>query len=82
MTKVGCCSQPTTGNTDQVKAFVPGDNGAWVVGLLSNELFGHVVASDVFGIAYVVPMADIFHDIQLRLSLDAVKLGAQGNLTH
>ena len=52
----------------------PGDSGAWVVDSASNQLYGHVVASDVFGVSYVVPASDVFTDIQLRLCLKAVKL--------
>lgn len=51
-----------------------GDSGAWVIDPVTNELYGHVVASDVFGIAYVIPIDDIFKDIKLRLSLKAIKL--------
>ncbi|KAH8659381.1 hypothetical protein BGZ60DRAFT_456975, partial [Tricladium varicosporioides] len=50
----------------------PGDSGAWVVDSISNQLYGHVVASDVFGVSYIVPASDVFRDIQLRLSLKAV----------
>jgi hypothetical protein len=52
----------------------PGDSGAWVVDSASNQLYGHVVASDVFGVSYIVSASDVFRDIQLRLSLKAVKL--------
>ncbi|KAE8443140.1 hypothetical protein EG329_002309 [Mollisiaceae sp. DMI_Dod_QoI] len=52
----------------------PGDSGAWVVDLASNQLYGHVVASDVFGVSYIVPAFDVFRDIQLRLSFKTVKL--------
>jgi hypothetical protein len=51
-----------------------GDSGAWVVDALTNELYGHVVASDVFGIAYVVPIEDIFKSIKIQLSLQAIGL--------
>jgi hypothetical protein len=53
-----------------------GDSGAWVVDYLTGELYGHLIASDVFGVAYVIPINDIFQDIQLRLSLEGVKLPA------
>jgi hypothetical protein len=53
-----------------------GDSGAWVVDYLTGELYGHLVASDVFGVAYVIPINDIFQDIQRRLSLEGVKLPA------
>ncbi|PQE19035.1 Ankyrin repeat domain-containing 52 protein [Rutstroemia sp. NJR-2017a WRK4] len=52
----------------------PGDSGAWVVDDITNEVYGHVVASDVFGRAYVVPINDIFEDIKRRLSLEMVTL--------
>jgi hypothetical protein len=45
-----------------------------VVDSESNQLYGHVVASDVFRVSYIVPASDVFRDIQLRLSLKAVKL--------
>lgn len=48
-----------------------GDSGAWVVDILTNELYGHVIASDVFGTAYVVPIHDIFKAIKIQLSLQA-----------
>jgi len=56
-------------------ALSPGDSGAWVVDY-NGGLYGHVIASDVFGSSYVVPMADIFQDIKLRLSLENIKLPA------
>jgi hypothetical protein len=56
-----------------------GDSGAWVVDYLTGELYGHLIASDVFGVAYVIPINDIFQDIQLRLSLEGVELPAGHN---
>jgi hypothetical protein len=61
-------------NADYSTALKPGDSGAWVVDDTTNEVYGHVVASDVFGVAYVVPINDIFEDIKLRLSLEVVDL--------
>jgi hypothetical protein len=46
---------------------VAGDSGAWVVDPATNQLYGHVVASDVFGTAYVIPIHDIFKDMKLQL---------------
>ena len=51
-----------------------GDSGAWVVDPLTSELYGHVVASDVFGIACVIPIEDIFKAIKTQLSLQAIRL--------
>jgi hypothetical protein len=51
-----------------------GDSGSWVVDAESLELYGHVVASNVFGQVYVVPIGDIFEDIRHRLSAQSVSL--------
>ena len=51
-----------------------GDNGAWVIDPVTDELYSHVIASNVFGIAYIIPIEDIFKDIKYRLSLQAIKL--------
>ncbi|KAK0646937.1 hypothetical protein B0T16DRAFT_414482 [Cercophora newfieldiana] len=45
----------------------PGDSGSWVVDPCTSEVLGHVVAKDVFGDAYVIPMTDILNDIKSRL---------------
>lgn len=41
---------------------------------MTDELYGHVVASDVFGNSYVVPIFDLFDDITNRLSAHSVSL--------
>jgi hypothetical protein len=61
-------------SADLNKVLQTGDSGAWVIDVLTNSLYGHVVASDVFGISYVVPIQDAFQDIKLRLSLEAIDL--------
>ena len=38
------------------------------------EVYGHVVASDAFGEAYVVPLRDTIQDIQARLNSKTVRL--------
>jgi hypothetical protein len=40
----------------------------------SRELYGHVVASNVFGQVYVVPIGDIFEDIRYSLWAQSVSL--------
>jgi hypothetical protein len=45
-----------------------------VVGDTTSKVYGHVVASDVFGTAYVVPIEDLLRDIRLRLSAVSVNL--------
>jgi hypothetical protein len=40
----------------------------------TSEVYGHVVASDAFGEAYVVPLRDTIQDIQTRLNSKTVRL--------
>ncbi|KAH8599530.1 hypothetical protein B0O99DRAFT_495741, partial [Bisporella sp. PMI_857] len=40
-----------------------GDSGAWVTDNETHEVYGHVVASEAFGRAHIIPMNDIFGDI-------------------
>jgi len=51
-----------------------GDSGSWVVHNGSPLVFGHVVATDVFGDAYVIPMVDTFDDIKRCIGAKAVEL--------
>lgn len=45
-----------------------GDSGGWVVGLESGYLHGHIVAgSPGSGMAYIIPSAQVFDDIERRL---------------
>ncbi|KAF7922396.1 uncharacterized protein EAE97_011138 [Botrytis byssoidea] len=46
-----------------------GDSGAWIIDSSdSTKVFGHLVASDVFGHGYVIPMYDTLEDIQNGLA--------------
>jgi hypothetical protein len=56
-----------------------GDSGTWVVHSNSPEVYGHVVATDLFGDAYVVPMLDTFDDIRKHLGADYVGLPKAGD---
>jgi hypothetical protein len=53
-----------------------GDSGAWVVHSHSPEVYGHVVATDLFGDAYVVPILDTFHEIKDIMGAAHVSLPA------
>lgn len=55
-------------------ALQSGDSGAWIADDITNELYGHVVADDVFGRGYVVPIHDSLEDIKNRLGVDSVLL--------
>jgi hypothetical protein len=61
-----------------------GDSGAWVVDCLSQEVYGHVVASDIFGEIFVVPMDQTFRDIKRATYAHSVKLpqGVPTRLRH
>lgn len=52
----------------------PGDCGSWVVDDQTYEVYGHVVASDVLGEAYVVPLHATLQDIATRLAARSVSL--------
>ncbi|KAF3921010.1 hypothetical protein ABW20_dc0109141 [Dactylellina cionopaga] len=51
-----------------------GDCGSWVVDRETRALYGHVVATDIFDEAYVVPFEDTVAQIEQFLGADAVGL--------
>lgn len=51
-----------------------GDCGSWVIDSVTHEVYGHVVASDAFGDAYVIPLDNTFRDIKQQLAADQVCL--------
>ncbi|PNP51208.1 hypothetical protein THARTR1_08112 [Trichoderma harzianum] len=53
-----------------------GDSGSWVIDPLTYEVFGHVVATDVLGDAYVIPLQSIFEDIRTWHDAQSVNLPA------
>ena len=55
-------------------ALTIGDCGSWVVDTLTNELYGHVVAADMFGDAYVVPLNETLEQIEEVLDAESVAL--------
>ncbi|KAL1862637.1 hypothetical protein Daus18300_008435 [Diaporthe australafricana] len=58
-----------------------GDSGSWVVDELHLDVYGHVIADDVFGDAYVIPMNDILADIQRCLDVESVDLPTRLDMT-
>ncbi|KAI9685621.1 MAG: hypothetical protein M1822_004479 [Bathelium mastoideum] len=61
--------------SDQSKqCLVKGHCGAWVVHTTNYSVYGHVVALDPFGDALVIPMKDIFKDIETSLGVKDVGL--------
>lgn len=55
-------------------AVLEGDSGAWVVHAAASELYGHVVATSVFGDAYVMPATDTLENIRQCLGATLVCL--------
>lgn len=51
-----------------------GDSGAWVVHAAGPALYGHVVATNTFGEAYVLPSNDTFENIRECLGAASVAL--------
>ncbi|KAK1641019.1 hypothetical protein BDP81DRAFT_417890 [Colletotrichum phormii] len=58
-----------------------GDSGAWVVGSSSHDVFGHTIAADMFGDAYIVPLDQTFADIQRSLGAESVHLPSPQDCT-
>ncbi|KAI5917053.1 hypothetical protein F4810DRAFT_94876 [Camillea tinctor] len=59
-----------------------GDSGSWVVDSRSFEVYGQLVASDIFGSGYVIPMVDIFGDIKSKLGARSVELPSYLDILH
>ena len=57
-----------------------GDCGSWVVDSVTHEVYGHVVASDAFGDAYVIPLDNTFRDIRQQLAADQVCLPTESEV--
>lgn len=60
--------------TDSMIAVCEGDSGAWVVHSASPALYGHVVATDAFGDAYVIRALDTLENIRKCLGAVSVQL--------
>lgn len=57
-----------------------GDSGAWVVHAGASELYGHVVATSIFGDAYVLPAIDAFENMRKCLGAVSVTLPTTSDL--
>ncbi|KAH9884849.1 hypothetical protein F4778DRAFT_799423 [Xylariomycetidae sp. FL2044] len=58
----------------KVDGMCDGDCGSWVVDSDTYEVYGHLVATDIFGKGYVVPCMAIFNDIKRCLGAESVGL--------
>lgn len=59
--------------TNSLVGILDGDSGSWVIDRDSFELYGYLIASDVFNGGYVICINDVLKDIQLHL--DAKEIG-------
>ena len=57
-----------------------GDCGSWVVDDETFEVYGHVVASDAFGEAFIIPLDAIFQDMKTQLEVESVSLPAETDI--
>ena len=57
-----------------------GESGSWVAHIASSEVYGQVVATDLFGDAYVIPLLDTFEDIKECLGVAIVGLPSDEDL--
>ena len=58
----------------QEAALNVGDCGSWIVDTITQRVYGHVVAVDLFGEAYVVPLEATFRDMETQLAAKSVGL--------
>ncbi|RYP64897.1 hypothetical protein DL770_009105 [Monosporascus sp. CRB-9-2] len=63
-------------NLEDNKRIVDGDSGSWVVNERTLQVYGHVVATDVFGGGYIMPLDETFRDIKNCLSVTSVELAS------
>lgn len=57
-----------------------GDSGSWVVDFVTGELYGHVIAVDIFNENYVVPIHASLSDMERRLPASRVALPTESEL--
>jgi hypothetical protein len=57
-----------------------GDSGAWVAHSAAPEVYGHVVATDILGDAYVTPSVDTFQEIKECMGAKSVRLPCGGSI--
>jgi len=59
---------------DEGQEFQDGDSGSWVVNPTSLEVYGHVVATDIMGDAYIVPLYASLEEMKEVLGVESVSL--------
>jgi hypothetical protein len=57
-----------------------GDSGAWVAHNAAPEVYGHVIATDILGDAYVMPSVDTLQEIKECMGAKSVRLPLGGSI--
>ncbi|KAK4149053.1 hypothetical protein C8A00DRAFT_38356 [Chaetomidium leptoderma] len=65
---------------DEGQELCDGDSGSWVVSPVSMEVYGHVVATDMTGDAYVIPLHQSFAEMKELLGVKSVDLPRTADL--
>ena len=55
---------PCSANAYRCVDISEGDSGSWVIDSETLEVYGHVVAVDALGGCYVIPLLDVFADVE------------------
>jgi Ca2+-binding EF-hand superfamily protein len=58
----------------------PGDCGSWVIDVDNHEILGHIVASDGFSEAYVIPITATLRDMKQHLHAKIVDLAQDSDI--
>jgi hypothetical protein len=61
-------------DANTLTALEVGDCGSWIVDEATNEVYGHVVASDIFREVYVAPLKETLKEVEEVLEADSVSL--------
>lgn len=67
-------------NADDIVLVREGDSGAWVVHSTAHHLYGHIVAINPFGEAYMIPALDTFENMRECLGAISVTLPTASDL--
>jgi hypothetical protein len=59
---------------------VNGDSGAWVIDAETHKVYGHLIAKDMFGDGYIIPLESTVEDIRSCMDALRVKLPTQENV--
>ncbi|KAH8672453.1 hypothetical protein BGZ61DRAFT_537085 [Ilyonectria robusta] len=53
-----------------------GDSGSWVIDPVRGKIYGHIIATDMLGEVYVIPLESIFEDIRRYYQANSVQISS------